>query len=347
MKKNKKGKTLALSCIFALVAVLAATFAWFTSTDEKTNHFEGAVASGKDIEIVETFTPPTNWEPGSEVNKDVAIANIGEKDVIIRVSFEESLQLLQNNQPKDAGANELNNKTKEQVYVLPGKDSNYANTSVFSGTAPTYVITGGDYAGTYNLVVKERASVDDKGVTSYSYRSYFQKQNTTEIYYASGIDGVTRDSTGKISVNGTPTLSYIDLTYKAAQTGTWYGVPVHDPKLTAVTGDNFTGESVIDSVIQILFNNVKATPTENFWYFNQVDGYFYYIGIVKPGSNTAQLVDSVTLLGSAKNEYSKLKYDLTVKAEGISAFKSAVDQWVPTGTNTVLSTALKNILPEK
>lgn len=55
MKKNKKAKMLALAGGFAAVALIAGTFAWFTSKDSKTNHFEGEIATGKDIEIVETF----------------------------------------------------------------------------------------------------------------------------------------------------------------------------------------------------------------------------------------------------------------------------------------------------
>lgn len=344
MKKNKKGKTLALACTFALIAGLAATFAWFTSTDDKTNHFEGAAAAGKDIEIVETFTPPKDWEPGAEVNKDVSIANIGENDVIIRVSFEESLKLLADYKPKEAtGDTDLNNKTKDDVYILTGTnpDSAYNTTSKFNGAAPSYTITGGDYDGKYTLVVKEKSS-SNNGVTTYSYRSYFQREGTTEIYYASGIQEITRDASGNITVVGSPTLSYIDLTYGAETKADWRGGS-HNPNLTLVSGTNYTGTLKVDKVIQILFNNVSPAPTAGSWYFNQTDGYFYFIKVVGSGETTEQLVDSVTLLGTADNEYSKLQYDLIVHAEGISAFKEAVDTWVPAGTNAALSATLKGI----
>ncbi|MBP2099938.1 BsaA family SipW-dependent biofilm matrix protein [Enterococcus rivorum] len=351
MKKNNKKKILALASGFALVAVLAATFAWFTSKDEKTNHFEGEIATGKDIEVVETFEPPTTWEPGSEVNKDVAVANIGKYDTLVRVSLVESLELLEDYASKATTGTELNGKTKDDVYVLPGTAAPTGFTdSTFEGTAPQIVVTGGDFAGTYTLKVKEDSTTVNNKVV-YTYRYVFEK-NGGGLYYASGINGFERNAAGEIKVKaGTPSLEYVSLEYKTPETADWRN-PVYNPTFTA-GGTNIWNvfAKTGSNNIQISFNNITTTAgTPNKWYFNTKDGYFYYTGVVAPGANTVQLMDAVKLLGTAGNEYSKLKYDLTVKGEGISAFKDAVDEWVKPGTpgyNDELSIALKALVPEK
>lgn len=349
MKKHSKKKILTLASGFALVAIMAATFAWFTSEDEKTNHFEGQIATGKDIEVVETFDPPTEWEPGSEVNKDVAIANIGKYDTLIRLSLAESLELLKDYNAKATTGLELNGKTKNEVYVLPGTIAPAGFTdSLYDGAAPQITVTGGDFKGTYVLKVKEKAeTVGTK--TTYTYRYAFEKGGV--LYYATGINGFERNANNQIKVKaGTPALEYVSLEYNPAITGDWTApyAPQFVPEGSTIWNAlAMTG----NKNIQISFNNIteKATTLDK-WYFNAKDGYFYYTSLVKPGASTVQLVDAVKLLGSAGNEYSKLKYDLTVKAEGISAFKDAVDQWLPVGTpgyNSELAEALKKLVPAK
>ncbi|OTN89409.1 hypothetical protein A5819_001901 [Enterococcus sp. 7E2_DIV0204] len=348
MNKNRKKKVLALASAFALAAIAAATFAWFTSEDQKTNHFEGQIATGKDIEVVETFEPPTEWDPGSEVNKDVAIANIGKYKTLIRVSLTESLQLLKDHQAKPTTGAELEGKTSKEIYLLPGADAPAGFTdSTFDGAAPKISVAAGEFAGDYTLKVKEKAeTVGTK--TTYTYRYAFEKGGV--LYHASGIDGFVRDATNKIKVkSGTPALSYVSLEYNAAEEKAWTQAPIYAPTFTqdgtliwnapAATGSNN---------IQISFNNITTDPTvADKWYFNAADGYFYYTSVVNPGVNTTQLMDAVKLLGTAGNEYSKLIYDLTVKGQGIAAYKDAVDDWLPAGINDSLATALKDLVPAK
>ncbi|MFD2308244.1 BsaA family SipW-dependent biofilm matrix protein [Enterococcus termitis] len=348
MQKNKKKKILALASGFALVAVLAATFAWFTSEDNKTNHFEGQIATGKDIEVVETFEPPTDWEPGSEVNKDVAIANIGKFDSLIRVSLSETLKLLKDHNPKQTTGAELENQTSATVYVLPGTDAPAGFTdSSFDGAAPSLTIDAGEFKGTYKLKVKEKAeTVGSK--TTYTYRYFFEKDGV--LYHASGVDGFERNASNAIKVkSGTPSLSYVSLEYATpAEEKDWTN-PIYAPIFTADGTLIWTAPAAAGANnIQISFNNLTTDPkVADKWYFNTADGYFYYTSVVKPGVNTTQLIDAVKLLGTADNKYSKLSYDLNVKGQGISAYKDAVDAWVPSGLNDELATALKALVPAK
>lgn len=348
LDKNKKKKLVAASSGLALLALLAGTFAWFTSEDQKTNHFEGKI-SGNDVEIVEVFDPKP-WEPGEEINKDVNILNAGEYDSFIRVSLQETLKLLAN--PKfqqTATGSEIAGKTKEQVYLDPAKVPADYTLATFDGTAPTLTLTG-EYAGTYSLVVYEKESLDN-GKTTFGYRYLWT--DGTNYYTAKGIDGFTRNETsGAVSItSGTPTLLYLDLQYaEPAQTSDWTA-PVYAPtELTALaTGTSWTVPAYVDSNIKITFANLTDDPTEdNKWYYNAADGYFYYTSIVAPEQQTARLIDAVSLSGDAGNEYSKMSYDLIVNANGISAFKDSVNSadWVA-GTDGPLAGALADKAPAK
>ncbi|MBO0467149.1 hypothetical protein JZO73_06335 [Enterococcus plantarum] len=349
MNKNRKKKVLALASAFALAALAAATFAWFASEDEKTNHFEGQVATGKDIEVVETFEPPTEWEPGSEVNKDVAIQNIGKYKTLTRVSLKETLKLLKDHKPKPTTGAELEGKETKDVYVLPGTAASdeFKDSTFDSKGAPKITVAEGDFAGTYTLKVKEKAETVGTQ-TTYTYRYTFEKDGV--LYYASGIDGFARNEANQISVkSGTPSLNYVSFEYnEPGEIKDWTN-PVYAPTFTpdgtliwntpAATGDGN---------IQISFNNITTDPTvADKWYFNAADGYFYYTSVLESGANTTQLMDAVKLLGTAGNEYSKLSYDLVIKGQGIAAYKDAVDDWLKPGVNDALAKALKELVPAK
>ncbi|MBO0440006.1 hypothetical protein DOK67_0001592 [Enterococcus sp. DIV0212c] len=345
---KKKKKIVALASGFALIAVMAATFAWFTSEDQKKNHFEGRMTTGKDIEVVETFDPPKDWEPGSEVNKDVAIVNMGEYRTLVRVSLSESLKRLKDYTAKLTTGAELEKKTSTEVYLLTGKEAPTGFTdATFDGAAPKITVKEGDFAGDYTLKVKEKSEkVGDQ--TLYSYRYAFEKGGV--LYYASGIDGFNRNDKNQITVkSGTPALSYVALDYQTPDEKEWTKAPIYTPTFTkdgeliwnvpAATGEKN---------IQISFNNITTDPKiANKWYFNAADGYFYYTSVLEPGANSTQMMDAVKLLGTAGNEYSKLSYDLTVTGQGIAAYKDAVNEWLPSGNNDALANALKDLVPAK
>ena len=347
VNKNNKKKLLAASGGLAALALLAGTFAWFTSEDQKTNHFEGKI-SGNDVEIVEVFDPKP-WEPGEEINKDVTILNSGEYDSFIRVSLQETIQLLSNSSfQQSADGTGINGKTAEEVYLDPATAPAGYTPSTWEGTAPSVTLTGA-YEGTYTLAVFEKASTDN-GKTTYGYRYLWT--DGTNYYTAKGVDGFTRnETTGSISItSGTPTVLYLDLAYDPARSMDWTA-PVYAPaELSPLpTGTSWTVPAYVDAKVKITFSNLTSTPSEaDKWYYNAADGYFYYTSIVAPEQQTARLIDAVSLSGDAGNEYSKMLYDLIVNANGISAFKESVNSgdWV-NGTDNTLATALEAIAPAK
>ncbi|MDR2525466.1 MAG: BsaA family SipW-dependent biofilm matrix protein [Oscillospiraceae bacterium] len=94
-RKNHKSVVLALAAVMAVViAVTGSTFAWFTATEGKKNHFETAGITDGTSSIYEVFKEPKEWLPGQEVIKNVGVSNTGENDLLARVSFEEVLDKL-------------------------------------------------------------------------------------------------------------------------------------------------------------------------------------------------------------------------------------------------------------
>lgn len=72
----------------AAVALVGGTFAYFTQTTMVDNPFDTANYS---TVVVEDFKPEDGhkWTPGQEVNKDLYVENTGDRDIVVRVKFED------------------------------------------------------------------------------------------------------------------------------------------------------------------------------------------------------------------------------------------------------------------
>lgn len=70
------------------VAIVGGTFAYFTQTATIDNPFDTARYR---TSVTEDFIPEDgeNWQPGAEVNKDLYVQNTGDRDVVVRVKFED------------------------------------------------------------------------------------------------------------------------------------------------------------------------------------------------------------------------------------------------------------------
>lgn len=91
-KQNAKQKRiLIVSLAIALILVIGSTFAWFTSTDSVTNRLTASSDYG--VSITETFTPPEDWVPGQEINKDVGAVNTGNISAFVRLALSNNLQV--------------------------------------------------------------------------------------------------------------------------------------------------------------------------------------------------------------------------------------------------------------
>ena len=342
-KRNKKKWAVAATTL-AAIAALAGTFAWFQSQDNATNHFEGDAAGNGDVEIVETFTPPTDWKPGEEINKDVAILNSGKYESMVRISFKETLEKLVNADSQvSSDTAVLEKKGKQDIYLMPVTDVTGTGTWTNSKVAlKTMVINEGDYKGTYTLKAKEQLVTTNSG-TTYRYASYWDKADNNEQYYAK-VSSYTRASDGTITP-ATAEFKYTNLA-STQNVRDWLS-PIYKPTFTVdVATSTATINSALDGKITLKFVNLTAKPTANSWYYNASDGYFYYVARVGSQQQTSQILDSVKLDSSAGNEYSKFKYDLTVNARGIQAMKEVVNSkdWVD-GSDAELAKVLESLFP--
>lgn len=341
MKQTKNRKKWAVAATtLAAMAALAGTFAWFTSQDSAKNHFEGNIA-GNDVDVVEQFDPKP-WEPGMDINKDVAAFNSGNYDSMIRISFDEVLTKLADPEAKSSTEGSiLNGKTDKDLYLFP-LDETIFTTGTWADSKvaeKSMTVTGGSYAGTYTLKAKEQATITDDG-TTYRYVSYWD--NGTNKYYAK-VNTYKRAADGTITPSTDPSFKYVDLTLGTPAKADWTK-PVYTPTMTIDATGKATVVADVDGNIELNFVNLSAKPTANKWFYNASDGYFYYVAVVKAGTQTAQLLDSVKLTDKADNTYSKMQFDLDVNAKSIQAVKEAVNStdWV-NNTNADLATALQGL----
>ena len=91
-KSKRRRKVLGASCILAALIIAGSSFAWFTSKDEVTNRLSASANYG--TAFAEDFTPPENWIPGQEVNKDVGVVNTGNVDAYVRTWVEGEMKLI-------------------------------------------------------------------------------------------------------------------------------------------------------------------------------------------------------------------------------------------------------------
>ena len=168
-KKNKRrGKTLLLAGISALT-ILGGTLAYFTTSDEIANTF---VTSKYGAQIVETFTSPTNWTPGTTTSKTVIAKNTGNLDMAVRASYTESwesengtaLSLKDDNNNVAAIINFNSGWTKaDDGYYYYGSKSSL--TKVESGQSSTSFISGVTFNPNIQAVLRKTTSADGKTIT--------------------------------------------------------------------------------------------------------------------------------------------------------------------------------------
>ena len=91
-KSAKEKRVLIASIIVAATIVAGSTFAWFSSKDEVTNRLSATADYG--VSITEDFTPPKDWLPGQEINKDVSVVNTGNVHAFVRTWLEGELNIL-------------------------------------------------------------------------------------------------------------------------------------------------------------------------------------------------------------------------------------------------------------
>lgn len=413
MKKSnskKKKALLGLAALAAIVALVSGTYAWDVIKDQRINRVSTRQLSDPDsVKIVENWSPPKKWTPGTTAVKEVQVSNTGDTPVLVRVSFEEVLkQLASFGKETDAAAAydkakiALTDDVPVEVTI---------NETALQADGWVDISTKAKVTGTTKVFARGKAEADtiNNGV-NFSYEVMAFNNYDTGKYQKTVIDlklksnptaGQTVDqwdwdgegkavkyrvyaggykysmanwTTDKVSdlLNTAGTKYSVEYDYTPAGTGmtadaikaaietakkpTAAVVAAEQDKLPAMLNANLPkeGNAAGDS-LQINFTDkLKALPTledkKGFdqWFYNEADGYFYYLKKLGTGKTTEQLLKSLTLDNKANEAYINMTYDLIVKSDAVIADADAVSEvWGVTSTSDLgkqLTNSINEIL---
>ena len=85
-----KKKIVGFLCGVLALAMVVGSWAYYNSTNSIENKMQTAQYGN---ELVEKFTPKTDWQPGEEVTKESGVENTGDYDLFVRVKMSETWTL--------------------------------------------------------------------------------------------------------------------------------------------------------------------------------------------------------------------------------------------------------------
>ncbi|WP_297960793.1 BsaA family SipW-dependent biofilm matrix protein [uncultured Ruminococcus sp.] len=335
-KNDKKDKKVLIGAL-GIAAVIAAgsTFAWFTSSDEVTNRLTASADYG--VSITETFTPPEEWLPGQEINKDVAAVNTGNLSALVKLEFEGALTLKA--EGDGVAVSGFASADKDTLDKLTAADVASLQAGGYLAVAPEGVTTGivgtdfdatdDDVPGLY--LFRREIKVDDE-TTTYDYSGYYYDGD--DYYGLQTIDDVDSDGNAVRTVDVLrdkgDTLTEADITGIKLKNFEEKVIPADDSQISwnydKVYTDNVailtyhpTGatNTAKDIVINVNLTNLGNGNTANEWQYLNEKG-FYYTNDVEPGEATNKLIDSVSLDESVQaGAYTNMDFDLTVKLNSV------------------------------
>ncbi|MDR1815889.1 MAG: BsaA family SipW-dependent biofilm matrix protein [Clostridiales Family XIII bacterium] len=324
--KNKRKTGLVVSVLLAAAIAVSGTFAWFTAKDSVTNRLSTDMVTDGSTTIVEIFNPPTIWKPGEEVTKRVYVVNTGSGDVLVRVSFEEILSKLK--QPAKAKTAPLSGTEVPQLF---NKDAfaSWATLQSLGITTSPALPQGVEVRAKR---IPENPQPNDP--VTYTFVAWYTIPaggGGTPSPFAGQAQRVTAD----FALNGT-TLGVSNLAYwaydgKDTTEASW--AHFVDPKTGATPSappraDIGTPKTdITGKMIHLIYADQAVsgtTPTAGKWWYNETDGFFYYIGKVASGAMSGELLKSLKLDEKADVAYTGLDFDLIVNLEVIQNSKDAI-----------------------
>lgn len=296
-KSTKQKKVLAASILLAVIIVIGATFAWFTSKDEVTNKLTASNNYG--VSITETFTPPDNWAQGQSIDKKVGAVNTGNVDAFVRLNLTNSID----------------------VTLLDANGSAYdsANTTSFVELSANEVTSL--QAGGILVWEGDKAPDSQKKGTSYTPTAaglylFSRTDSKTVGYY---FDGTKYYALQKITnTSGTYSAVLQTKTVVKAQdlTFDYTNISAADPYIIATYAGSNAQSKDDDIVINIYLDKNYASSWERDT--TSTGAVFYYKSILAAGAQANNLVDHLVLDSSVKNEaYITFDYNLTVGLDSV------------------------------
>jgi len=355
MKHSNKRKPWILTGAVALavVTILAATFAWFSASDTATNKL--ATKDGvANVSIQETFVSPDDWKPGQTVTKQVAIANSGSAPALARISFNELLGVHTLMSPAPTTPwDPSSTTTAPQLFDTTPYTSAPWIAYTPDNAAIGNVVVSGIPSGVTVYVNYVPAGTNGSALDSWSIAAWAPittgnlAGSAQTVTYQQSWDQDSKTMTlSNVTFNTYAVTSSGPIDWTAATpAATAIGFSQAEAALNAAgapTGGNYDKNLVLN------YNNAavdNTTPTAGKWYYNAADGYFYYCGLVQPGTVTANLLSSLLLDKNADSSYySSMTYELTVNSQALQASKAALDaQWTTVQSNAALYNLLSGV----
>ena len=354
-KDNKKDKKVLIGALgIASVIAAGSTFAWFTSSDEVTNRLTAAADYG--VSITETFTPPEEWLPGQEINKDVSAVNTGNIDAYVRLDLKHALQGTQlgdgiayttGTEPTLTNAVELTDAERKLLQA-----GGYLAYTDATGVEAGPINNSNSFTPTVKgLYIFRRQITDGFAYSGYYFdgSKYYGLVNTKLANGDITVDGVltpapaptdtgAKDDGKLTSVTGVKIQDTKDLvtgavtsvlSKKNATSGAWEAATGwNDATHILVT---YAGEDTASTDDDIVIALELDSANKSKWTYKQdltgdttnVDGYFYYNELLAAGANTGNLITAATLDNSVQaGAYRDLTYDLTVGLDSVQMTKT-------------------------
>ncbi len=334
--KKKKKRLLISTLAVAGVIVGGLTFAWYTSQDSATNTFTTS-GSLKTV-VVENFTPPTNWQPGTTTDKVVQVTNTGTVDAYVRVQLSELLTYYK----KDSTSTNLSDigDVSTTTYAEVDADAIEATINNWNGNNTD------QYTAISDITTGIGKIISDSGYTLATANN--GEYTGSGVYlYVKESTGTSKDSDGKTTETG-ENVSFIG--YYVDEYGNAYELDIDTDNLTytytsAVGQDNKTvytaayggtitlglygvtevvvDDSSISDYVEIEFydKDDNEDGLQSDWYY--LDGYFYYNAVLASGASTTPLIKSVTLKDTVGDDVINATYVLTVNNDSTQAVDEA------------------------
>lgn len=344
IKKRKKRMLIATLGIAAVI-IGGLTFAWYTSTDNVVNTFK---ASGNfKTTIVENFTPPSNWQPGTTTDKVVQITNTGTVDAYTRVELVPSLTYYVAEGDAVAAGDYDSTKTyapasKEAIDKLATPANGYvpvtSTTPLEGNLAPLAdKLTVPENVTLYVKVSEGKSQTADAIVENgynYEFVGYLTDPTDTTKVYAVTVTDPTygndpEGSTGNVNHVVSNTLS---ITMK----------PTVLKEYDYTTAE---GQAAIDKMVKLNFRAADGSdadvPNAADWAVRPVTNgdmtttYYYYKHVLKSGESTSALLNSVKFNDNFADVIYDAQFDLNVVNISTQAIYDAADGTYPTTVSGV------------
>lgn len=353
MKNNMKKITMmGMASLLALTLVASATFAWFVSKDTVVNHLEAAKPVEGKVQIFEMFEPPDNWTPGQRVVKQVHVINHSTTNVFVRASFEEIMTLLKQPKSMDKPIDDPSSVNEEPV-IFDSYPYWHGD-----GLIPWVEMSKSQLEGpgidTPGLRFRIAGIKNDEDRRSFNFVVWYDIKQGPFKGKSQRVTADFKQNGSKFIVSNIKYLAVVKETTKVAwadfgndsvtgQTRTL----VKRPDIIYAQSDKTTQGKKLTLFYRrwpsIPTVPEMTTPVPSEWFYNEDDGFFYFIDHIYRGIYTGPLISYLDLAKDAGPEYGGMAYDLIVQMQAIENTNEALTSSTGWGlsTNSAVYKALK------